>query len=113
MLWQDELGDDFLLLKYAEVYEYFDNTLRLLVFCPQKCSQLRKSGLILNEDSTDDGLCIVDVDKQNLEQIIALGAFKRRPSIKGKWIKDKEKKLAHRIITFNPKIKERNNNGIL
>ena len=55
LLWQDEIGDDFLLLKYGEVYEYDKNTLRLLTWSREKCIWLRREGVVLNERSYDDG----------------------------------------------------------
>ena len=104
LLWKDELGDSFLLLKYAEVYKYSDDILRMHIFVRQKAFQIKNLVPVLREDSTDDGLYIFDISKQDLDRIIQLGAFKRRPNINGKWIKDKEQKLAHKIIPFNPKL---------
>ena len=108
MLWKDDDKDfsDFLLLKYAEVYRYSEKVLRLHVFSSRKLSQLRCRGLILNEEELDEPFTIVDVDSSNLEQIIQLGAFKKRPNLNGRWLKDKEQKLAHKIIPYNPDLKE-------
>jgi len=106
LLWKDELGDTFLLLKYAEVYKYSEDVLRMVIFLRQKAFQLKKLIPILREDSTDDGLYIFDVNIQYLDRIIQLGAFKRRPPIHGRWILDKERRLAHKIIPYNPKIKD-------
>ncbi len=39
-------------------------------------------------------------DMQNLPPILSLGAFKRRPDITGEWIRDKERRLGHRIRTY-------------
>ncbi|GAJ17445.1 unnamed protein product, partial [marine sediment metagenome] len=41
----------------------------------------------------------------NLGRLIALGAFKRRPNIKGKWLKSKEQLLGHRIKVFQPALR--------
>jgi hypothetical protein len=106
LLWQDELGDDFLLLKYGEVYEYDKNTLRLLTWSREKCIWLRQKGVILNESAYDDGLYAIDIDRSNLSLLIQLGRFKRRPYKDGKWIKAKEQLLGHRIIPYNPTLKE-------
>ena len=108
LLFQDELGDDFLLLKYCEVYRRSQDTLKLVVFTSksrgQNVAQLRKQGVILNEWQTDDGLLLLDIDKRNLPLIISMGAFERRPHKNGAWIKDKEQRLGHKIYPFNPKI---------
>jgi len=103
LLWQDEFGSDFLLLKYAEVYKYSESTLRLFVWSKKYVFQLQKLGLVLNEIETDDSFTILEVKTENLPQIIALGSFKRRPSIKGKWVKSKEEILAHKILPYRPK----------
>ncbi|MDP8265264.1 MAG: hypothetical protein P9M12_07320 [Candidatus Aceula lacicola] len=107
LLYKDELGDVFLLLKYGEVFRYSKNVLRVIISLHSKAVQLRKSAVILNEDSTDDRLYIFDVNQRYLPQIIALGVFKRRPHKNGKWIKKMQKKLAHRIIPFNPILKKK------
>jgi hypothetical protein len=106
MLWKDEVGDYFLLTKYAEIYEYDSTTLRMHVFRLKNALPLREKGLILNEIETDEDLYIWDIHKQYLPLVIALGEFKRRPNIKGKWIKRMEKILAHKIIPFNPKLND-------
>ena len=104
LLWKDEVGDTFLLLKYAEVFQLSENVLRLFVFNRKKLPLMRKRGLILNEEWLDEPFTIVDVDRSNLDQIIALGEFRRRPDLNGNWLKDKEAKLAHQIIPYNPTI---------
>ena len=106
LLWQDELGDDFLLLKYGEVYRYSEDTVRVIIFAlknlPSELSLLRKQGVILNEFMTDDPLLVLDIDKQYLSRIISMGEFKRRPDKNGKWVKDKELRLAHKILPYKP-----------
>lgn len=104
LLWQDELGESFLLLKYAEVFEYSKEILRLHCWGSNVASRLRKMGLILNERSTDDPLYILDVKTSHLLLLISLGAFQRRPHIDGAWLKNKERLLAHRILPYRPRI---------
>ena len=100
MLWKDELGDSFILLKFAEVYRYSDKCLRLLIFSRQKLFQLQKMGVIINLKATDDPLYIVDMKRKYLPLIISLGAFKRRPHKNGKWIKTREALLGHKILPY-------------
>jgi len=102
LLWKDELGDDFIILKYAEVYRYSKDTLRMCCWSREKALQLIKKGVILAEDRTDDLLYYLDVKIKDLPLLIELGAFKRRPNIRGKWIIKKEKQLGHKIIPFQP-----------
>ena len=58
MLWKDDEGSDFLLLKYCEVYRCSEDTLKLVVFASKNLNenvvQLRKAGVILKEWATDD-----------------------------------------------------------
>ena len=107
MLWKDELYSEkgstkhiFLLLKYAEVYRYSKTTLRLHIWNSKKLAQLTKRGLIFNLMGTDAGFCIAESKVADLPHLIALGAFKKRPHIKGNWVKKKEILLAHKIIPF-------------
>ena len=103
MLWHDELGSDFLLLKYAEVYLYSSDIVRLHVFSEKMLPQLRKRGLILDEKASDDDFHIIYSKVENLPQIIKLGEFRRRPPINGKWIKHKERVLPHKILKYRSK----------
>lgn len=100
LLWKDECEEpsDFLLLKYAEVYRYSKDVLRLHIFSEKYQSLVRSKGWILNERQLDEPFTQVDMDIANLELIIELGAFKRRPDINGIWIKNLEKVLAHKIL---------------
>ena len=102
LLWKDELGDDFILLKYAEVYKYSKSVLRLCIWSSQKRFWLRERGLILEEMPLSEGLYILDVKIENLPLLIALGAFRKRPHLKGRWLEEKERLLAHKIIPYKP-----------
>jgi hypothetical protein len=112
MIWKDELYNapkstkhTFLLLKYAEVYRFSRNTLRLHIWDKKMLPPMRKLGSILNEIDSDDYFSIIDVENGILPQIIQLGAFKRRPNLNGGWLKDKERILAHRILPYRGKCK--------
>ena len=102
LLWKDESGDDFIILKYAEVYRYSKTTLRVCCWSSQKAPQLINEGVVLNKDRTDDLLYHLDVNIKDLPLLIGLGAFKRRPDIRGKWISKKEELFDHEIIPFKP-----------
>ena len=104
LLWRDEIGDSFLILKYAEIYRYSDKLLKMVIWSAQKATQLRKMGVVLYEDETDDGLYLFDISIKNLDKVVALGTFKCRPYKNGHGLKIKKKKLAHRILPFNPKM---------
>ena len=104
LIWKDEINDTFLLTKYCEIYKYSKTTLGLYIWSRKMCLQLQNMGLISKECYTDDGLYCCFAKVKDLDVIIQLGAFKRRPHKKGKWIKDKEKRLAHRILLFRGKL---------
>ena len=107
-LWKDEINDVFLLSKNMEIYLYWGynpETIKKAVlgcYCwsTKITSQLRKKELIFEEWGTDDGLVTFKTDIKNLPLFLYLGAFKRRPNIKGEWIKDKERRLSHKIIPY-------------
>jgi hypothetical protein len=107
LLYKDECPEltDFLILKYAEVYRNSETELKLLIFSPKKASQLRKMGVISDIWVTDDNLYISTTDNRNLDALIKLGATKRRINKKGNTLKSLEEKLGHKILTFNPKLK--------
>lgn len=108
-IWHDEINDLFLLTKYCEIYLYTGYksetvqgaTLRLLSWSRKNTSQLKKRGIISREWSTDDHLDILDTKIENLPQILALGSFKKRPNLNGKWIKSREELLAHKILPYD------------
>ena len=50
--------------------------------------------------STDDGLYMFKTDISNLPVILSMGAFKRRPNVNGKWVRDKERCLGHDIKPY-------------
>jgi len=109
MLWKDDLHDvkdstkhTFLILKYGEVYKYSKTTLRLHIWNSRKLSQLLKKGLIYDLVELDEGFNVAYAKVINLPHLIALGAFRKRPHINGTWIKNKEKLLAHKIISYKP-----------
>ena len=106
LVWKDELGYKFILLKFGEVYRYSKKTIRCIICSSQKASSIRKMGSIFYDWGTSDGLYILETGIGNLGQIIQLGAFKQRPRLKGRWLEKAKEKLAHDIIPYNPKSKE-------
>ena len=105
LLYRDESPElcEFLLLNYAEVYIYSKTELRVVTWSPQKATWIRKNLKISYDWSTDDGLYLFNVSRANLDDLIALGATKRRIFKKGNTLKKLENKLGHRIIPYNPK----------
>jgi len=97
ILFKDELGDPFLLTKVMEIYCYSNTVLQCYCWHKKTYLQLQKSGLIFDDLETSDRIYVFKVKRENLPRIYALGAFKRRPRRNGRWLKDKEHRLGHRI----------------
>ena len=104
MLWQDELGDSFILTKFGEIYESpkGKDYLRLAAWSTTLRNKLARKGLIEAEDSTDDPLWLIDFKAPNLPQIISLGPYKIRPDLRGATVREAEKRLAHKILPYRP-----------
>jgi len=106
LLWKDDVGDCFLILKHAEVFRHSEDTLTLWIWSKKYLLWLRKKGLIFNEWATGDGLYACDAKVENLTQIIAGGTFKRRPHVGGEWVKSMACKLGHDIIPYSTNLKD-------
>jgi hypothetical protein len=104
MLWKDELGEDFVLTKSGEIYRYSQGELRTILWSFIKSSQMQERGARL-EHRTYDGLFLLNFPISELQNVILLrGAFRKRPDIKGTWVKDKQARLAHQIIPYRPSL---------
>ena len=106
LLYRDECKETFLLLKFMEVYQKSSTTLGVTCWSIRIYHQLKKRGIISNELVTDDKLYTFEVESSNLQQLISTGSHIRRVNRKGRWLLDKEKRLAHRIIPYNPSFGE-------
>ena len=102
LLWVDELGDDFVLLKYCEIYRYSEDDLQLCFWNLPQSTTVQKMIPNFDYEVTDDRMYYFKTNVKNLPQIIQLGGFKRRPNLNGRWLKDKEEKLGHKIRLYNP-----------
>ena len=105
LLWKNECGDDFLILKHMEIYRQSESEIG--IYCWKRAVSLRmqKLGLISRVMDSDDQFDILFAKIESLPQIMQQGGlFRRRPVISGKWIRRKEAILGHRIIPFNPEL---------
>ena len=104
LLWRDEIRDTFLILKWCEIYRYSKKELRLYIWSLKKRSELFRKGLIFNDRTGDVGFYIFNAKVVDLPQILALKpVFRKRPDIKGKWLKSREELLGHKILFYKPK----------
>jgi hypothetical protein len=97
-LWKDEAGDVFILTKRMEIYAFSQTVLGCYCFHRKTYLQLAKKGLIFKVHETSDPLVWFRTDRKNLPLLLSLGTFKRRPRLKGKWVRDKERLLGHKIL---------------
>lgn len=104
LLWKDECGDNFIILKYAEIYQSSDTKLRLLIFNKDKAILLKKKGLINDFDYVGDALYMADAKVEFLKDLIALGSYRKRPHINGNRISNLEDRLGHNILPYRPEL---------
>lgn len=78
MLWKDECGDGFLLLKWGEISTYSINILALCIFSKSVCSRMQKKGLIFDVLELYEQYSICYANVENLSKLLALGAYSRR-----------------------------------
>lgn len=102
LLWKDEIGDGFVLTKYAEIYLYSKSELCLLCFNKNKAKMLQSMKGISFVEKTDEPLWKFLARIDMLNTLIELDSHKKRPNIKGKWIADKKNRLGHDIIPYQP-----------
>ena len=70
---------------------------------PKRITIVRKN-IVINEDAFDDGLYGLLVNHSYLDFLVDLGSFRRRPDLKGSWIKGREALLGHKIIAHRPRL---------
>ena len=96
-----------------EIYRKSKSTLGCYCWSYKTLVKLRTKSIIFNEWSTDDGLYTFETKNENLDVLIQCGAPKRRIYKNGRWLKSRERKLAHKIIPYNPTSLDKNNNNTL
>lgn len=104
LLYKDEVNNQFLLLKNMEIYRKSNTTFGVSCWSKKIYLQLKKEGIISKKYITDDKLFTFETDNANLLLLISTGSHSRRVNRHGRWLKDKEKRLGHKIIPFNPKL---------
>ena len=102
LIWQDELGDDFLLTKWCEIYRFSEEVLGLYIFSHPKAFLGDKNRTFFDFMETDD-LLRAKAYVKDLPYILAMGAtFRQRPYLNGKFINNLEDLLGHKIIAYRP-----------
>jgi hypothetical protein len=113
LLWQDEIGDEFILTKYLEIFEFDDVTLKCYCWSKKVVEEIAQYVLYseyitddgqripvfgLRVTTTDNGLYVFTVDVALLSILLETGIHKRRPSINGVWLQNLKRRLGHDII---------------
>jgi len=112
LLWKDELGASFLLLKHGEIFRYSQGLVAghyvgstTSIWIKKYLSPLLKTGVIFDVSDTDDPMTIFKAKIENLPVLINLGGFKKRVHKKGVWLRSMEQALAHKILPYQAALK--------
>lgn len=104
LLWQDELGEPFLLTRQMEIYDNGDDCFGVYAWgAKEKVSKLSKE----EGFAFDDGFTRYLVPKKALGALLALNKMRRRPHIQGKWVAGVKDRLAHDILPYRPHLDEK------
>ena len=106
ILYREECFDDFLLLRWAEIYVKSNRSLCVNCFSRTKFNQIKKMGFIFDIDKTDDQWDIFCIKIEDLHQLLSLGIQKQRLNKNSKWMNRQKKKIGHQIIRINPKLRD-------
>lgn len=105
LLWQDDQRDLFVLLKGCEVFEFNNKLLRLIVWRRKLLPRLRNMLLFSKICETDDNLALCEVDRLEFNKIKnVFGTHKRRPHIKGEYLKNLKERLGHDIKPYRTEL---------
>lgn len=100
LLWKDEINDPFILTRFCEIYKYSDTELTVLFF--KNTMPKRFSHIISHLNKTDEPLYGCRIKTENLPEILAISELKQRPNLRGKFIRDLEIRLGHKILPYRP-----------
>lgn len=103
LLWKDECGDDFLLFEWGTVYKYSEKVLGLNVFVRDVCRRMLSKGLIFEHIKLDDGFDMGYAKLEKLPDLLATSTWSKRLKIKGKRLREFERRLGHKIYPHRPK----------
>jgi len=104
LLWKDEIGDEFLLFKWGEIYQYGENILRVITWSPSIMARMYKQAEKSSYFKTDDTLHVFDIKIQNLPILLSrLRIPKKRFARRSKFIELAKEKLGHDIIPSKPR----------
>lgn len=107
MLWVDEMGDEFLLTKYGEIFQSGKTKVKVHTWSRQVKEKAARVCVIWGLMETDDPLWVFETDISNLEYLISLGRLRKRPWLGGRWLKEAKERLCHDIIAYEPVVLHR------
>ena len=106
LLYRDECYDDYLLLRWAEIFFKSNRSLGVNCFSRTKFLQIKRMGIIFEIDKTDDQWDLFSIKIKDLHRLLALGMQKRRLNKNSMWFNRQKKKIGHQIIPINPKLRD-------
>jgi hypothetical protein len=99
LLWKDDNDDPFILTDFCEAYEYSAEIIRLLFWDSKSFKRIAGILNTFDHHKTDDPIWMCSIKVEDFSKLLKLcKSRKNRRTKAGKWIKDKEKRLAHRIL---------------
>lgn len=106
LLYKDELGEPFLLIKYGEIFDGGENTIVLYTWSKAFRNKVASGCKIIHETDTSDPLYILTMDRSNLGFFLNPDRGRHRINLNGARLKQAEIKLCHKIIPYNPELQE-------
>ncbi len=101
-LYQDELGDTFLITRYCEIFINSKTTCKVWSNLSPKRFRDRFKGVKIDDLNQNDDFYEYVVNLRFLPVLIACGGMKKRPHLKGRWIKSREGLFGHKILPYRP-----------
>lgn len=102
LLWKDEIGDDFLLTDFGEIYLYSPDTIQLTLIFKKMTVRIKNMVQFWDYWVSGDNLYCFKTKLENLPEILTQNKLKKRFYLKGKRIRMFEERLGHKIIPFRP-----------
>ncbi|MFC1512222.1 hypothetical protein ACFL5H_03400 [Candidatus Latescibacterota bacterium] len=97
-LWTDEDQDVIVLTRHMTVYPQGDTDLVCYCWSPDTFIHLRDKGLTKNVIKMSHNIHYFTTDCANIDLILSMGAFKRRPTRNGRFLKSREKLVGHNLL---------------
>jgi len=100
LLYKDDSGDEFVLTEFCEVFRASKNCLSVIFW--KRTTPGLLLDILFDIHTTDDKLTCATIKTTDLHRILKLSKLKKRPHIRGRFIRNLEDKLGHNIMPYRP-----------